>query len=233
MEKSHLQNSLPLGRTYSTPFAHWRPHNGNASEIPPDRCTKRIRKTWVPFLTVILSLAAWTSACSAAPSPTPPSPDRTGIASVDRVIDVVESGDVEAQRSLLHFAAFPCTTTEGFGGPPKCLPGEPEGTPVEALPILGAEGGHMRKSEIDTWTGVGAARLYAVYTVPATTYADAYYPVGEYSIAFFMPDWDSTVVFQVGSQGIVRVDYRFESPSEEILGLHPENLILGPFDPAD
>jgi hypothetical protein len=144
----------------------------------------------------------------------------------------VGSGDVEAQRSLLHFATFPCTRTEGLGGPPKCLPGEADRTNVEALPILGAEGGHIRRSEIDTWTGVGGATLYAVYRVPATTYSNAFYPVGEHSIAFCVPEANYIVVFQVSSQGIVRVDYRFESPSEEALGLNPGNLILGPFDIA-
>src|SRR5215208_5097270 len=58
---------------------------------------------------------------------------RTGIKEIDRVLDAI--GDTSKLRSLVQLTATRCTKQEGLGGPPKCLPGEGEGTPVEVLPF--------------------------------------------------------------------------------------------------
>ena len=48
-------------------------------------------------------------------------------------------------------------------GPPKCEPGQEEGTQVEHFPILGHEGMHIEPEEIDQVLDFHAESLYGVY----------------------------------------------------------------------
>jgi hypothetical protein len=178
----------------------------------------------------IVGLAAFGSSCSSAAALAPQPPHRTGIPAVDRVIDAVEAGDAEALRGLIRFAAFPCTTTEGPGGAPKCLESEPEGTPVEALPILGPEGGHIRRADIGSWAIEAGMKLYAVYRVRSSAFSDTFYPAGEYGVAFRASPEGSLAIYQVSEAGIVRVDYRYGFSMEDALGVDPGDIILGPLE---
>jgi len=177
---------------------------------------------------ILLSLAVTAVACTTPPSPTPPS-TRTGIAYVDAVIDAGESGDPRALKQLVFFSTFPCTAREGFGGPPKCLPGEPEATLVEALPVVGSEGGHVRMNEIDEWEGIGAARLYGVYRTGSATYSDEFFPPGEFAVVFIPAGSDSPLTLQVTQDGIVRFDQGFGPTLEELFQEHGSDFVLGPF----
>ena len=74
----------------------------------------------------------------------------TGISELDRLAAVVLDNDLEARRELLRFTTAGCTTADGLGGPPKCDPGQAEGTPVDFLPIMGpGEGLALLPGEVD------------------------------------------------------------------------------------
>lgn len=188
-----------------------------------------------PYLLLPLlaaSVAALIMACTSTGSPPPPE-NRTGISYVDTVIDAGLTGDPQDLRNLIYFSPLPCTTREGLGGPPKCLPGEPDGTVVEAFPVLGSEGGHVRKPEVDAWEGLSSAKLYAVYrTTRSNTYSDEFYPAGEFAVVFIIKESGGTVTMQVTRDGIVRIDHGFGKTVDKIYLEYKEDFILGPL-PTD
>lgn len=151
------------------------------------------------------------SACAPAVETSP----RTGIAELDNIIEVALGGDVDELRSLIQFTQTYCTYAEGLGGPPKCLSGQAEGTPVEVLPFLGSEGSFIRKDNMHDWDGVQVASLYAVYEVSDSVFTDESYPRGEYAIVFIADgEQSSGITLQVRQGRIVRIDYGFTSPPE-------------------
>jgi hypothetical protein len=141
---------------------------------------------------------------------------RTGIEVIDNVIEAVASGDREQLESLISYTTAPCTTREGFGGPPKCLEGEAEGTLVDGLPMIGSEGGHIRKDEIGNWTGVDASALFAVYRNSEEGVNEPYYPRGEYAVVFLTGEGPSAITLRIAEGGIVRVDYPFTESLEQL-----------------
>jgi hypothetical protein len=176
----------------------------------------------VPICVLLLA------ACSDPSTPTS-GPPQTGIPYVDAVIDAGLSGDPQAIRELIHLGSFPCTVRSGLGGPPKCLPGEAEGTMVQAFPVLGSEGGHVRAAELDSWEGIGQPALAAVYRTGTDTYADEFFPAGEYAVAFTLTDPDGTVTMQVTQDGIVRIEHGFGLTLSEMYEKHKEDFLLAPF----
>jgi hypothetical protein len=144
---------------------------------------------------------------------------RTGIEDIDNVLAAVASGDRSELESLIQYTTAPCTTLEGFGGPPKCRDGEAEGTLVEALPMIGSEGGFIRKEEIDIWTGVDAASLFAVYQVAEEGVEEEYYPRGEYAVVFLPNENGVGVTLRILDGRIVRVDYPFYASLQELKNL--------------
>ena len=198
-------------------------------------------------ITLVLLLILGTAACAPvtplAPESTPtsqpvsaeayhPLSTRIGIESVDRVLDAVESGDPQALRAQVEFLTAPCTKQEGFGGPPKCREDEAEGTPVEGLAFLGSEGGIIRKDEIENWTGVDAAGIYAVYAVNAAVISsEQYYPIGKYVILLVRGENEPAVALRIGETGIVRVDEIFDFAPESLAAkveAEALNVILPP-----
>ena len=153
---------------------------------------------------------------------------RTGIAEIDAVIETVLSGARQEQLELLQFSSLPCTQAEGLGGPPKCAGGEEEGTVVEVFPILGSEGHHMRRGEIDSWEGLPASDVFAVYRVSDQVYSDASYPAGEYGIVFILEEGEPAVNAHVRDGRIIRLDYLFVDPSEIDLEQLASEIILAP-----
>lgn len=141
---------------------------------------------------------------------------RTGIEEIDNVIAAVASGDREQLEGLLSYTTAPCTTLEGFGGPPKCLEGEAEGTLVDGLPMIGSEGGHIRKDEISIWNGVDASALFAVYRNSEQGVNEPYYPRGEYAVVFLTGEGPSAITLRIADGGIVRVDYPFAESLEQL-----------------
>lgn len=154
--------------------------------------------------------------------------NHTGIPDVDHVIDIVLARDLVAQVQLLQFSTLPCTYREGLGGPPKCLDGEAEGTEVEAFPILGPEGHHLRKEEMADWAGIQASDVYAVYRNTKQVYSDEAYPAGEYAIMFTTDSENFYLTLQVTGGKIVRLDNNFGNPADIDLEQAASEIILAP-----
>jgi hypothetical protein len=105
---------------------------------------------------------------------------------------------------------------EGLGGPPKCNPGEAEGTPVEVFPVGGpGEGTFVRREHMNTLPLPPLKSLYAVYKVSPTAYRADYWPAGDYGVVFLRAD-NSFLVALVEPEGIVRLDYPAASTPEDL-----------------
>lgn len=186
-----------------------------------------------------LSTALFLAGCSSSTSTTQtvdltdyhPLDTRTEIRDVDSVLAAVASGNPRELYALINYTVAPCTMAEGLGGPPKCAEGEEDGTLLEVLPILGSEGGFIRRSEIGNWQGVDVTGLYAVYRVSAGALNEEYYPPGEY-IVFFVPrENEPAVALRIARGGIVRVDYLFDVFPESLSTLierDTSEVILAP-----
>jgi len=160
---------------------------------------------------------------------------RTGVHIVDAIIEAVLADDLDAERALVHYTTTACTTESGLGGPPKCRADETEGTLVEAFPVLGVEGRHVRREEIDGVFLSGSKALYAVFRVPAEAFDADYWPAGEYGVVFVHDDphrpYLAATTFLADAGGIVRVVYS-QSPTSSLrmdYGLEVEEFILPPF----
>jgi hypothetical protein len=136
-------------------------------------------------LLIALKVVSLLSNCNPAPPPTPPTTP-TGIPYVDEVIEAVQSGDLQAFKTLFVLSTVPCTTERGLLRQPLCAEGETEGTPVQTWPMLSSDLGHLRTNEIRAWQGIGEAQLYAVYRTGPYTYADEFFSSGEYAVAFIL-----------------------------------------------
>lgn len=159
---------------------------------------------------------------------------RTGIQDIDPILDVVDSGNSQALRSLIQFTNSNCTKAEGLGGPPKCLEGEVEGTPVEVLPFLGPEGHFLRKAEMENWPGISASGLYAIYEVSPSAYSDENYPAGEYAIMLLDKENASAISLQIHNGKIVRIDDIFDTSPDFLKGWlqrEASKMILAPLNP--
>ena len=164
-----------------------------------------------------LCVMALVSACGSRPSPS-----QTGMAELDAIVEVATKGDVQDLQRFIGYTESRCTHAEGLGGPPKCLEGEEEGAAVEVLPILGPEGGFIRKDDIGSWQGVQVSRLHAAYEVSRAAYSDANYPAGEYALVFLgEPDSQSSLTLQVRKGKIVRIDYGLTYPPV----IRPEDVL--------
>jgi hypothetical protein len=154
---------------------------------------------------------------------------RTGVEEIDRILDA--SGDVQKLRALVAFTSTKCTKQDGLGGPPKCLPGEEEGTPVDVLPFLGPEGSFLRKAEIGHWPGFETSGIFAIYQVSSNAYSDENYPAGHYAILFLGEENQPAISLRVREGRIVRVDYVFDDSPESLdatLQRESARLILAP-----
>jgi len=167
---------------------------------------------------------------------TPPQPEinvpeqtgPTGIAKLDRLIETVLADNPQEELSLIRFSSLACTNAEGLGGPPKCRVGEVEGIIVEVLPILGPEDHHVRQSEMDTWEGIPASSVYAVYRVSERAYSEDAFPAGEYAIVFLNESDEFSITTQVAGGKIVRLDYYYGDPSQIDLEQVASEIILAP-----
>ena len=156
---------------------------------------------------------------------------RTGIAGIDTVLEAVESNDPQKLRDAIHYPTLACNTVNALGGPPACHEGEAEGTLVEALPILGSEGGHLRKEDIKDSFVLDVIGLYAVYRVSEKVFSDANYPKGDYGVILVGADNSSNVVLQIKEGGIVRIDFVMTDAPDarrNILERDASEVILAP-----
>jgi hypothetical protein len=145
---------------------------------------------------------------AAGPQAYPPE-TTTGIAIIDQVIKAGLAADHSALAGLVHFSTLACTQKEGLGGPPKCLASEPEGTQVEVLPFLGAEGSHVRKADVSADSFKGQYALLAAFKVKTPAHADPDFPAGKYAVVFKASGADQStgiVTLHLDDQGIIRLD---------------------------
>jgi hypothetical protein len=164
------------------------------------------------------------------PTPAPikvlPPTTRTGIQEIDDVIAAALAHDLAALRQLIRYTLTGCTKAEGLGGPPKCEPGEAEGTRVEVFPILGSEGGFVRRSSIDRVLPLNLKGLYGVYRVPANAYREVYWPSGRYGLVLIRDD-ESAMTLLVEDGGIVRIVHHLQ-PLETALAHDVGDWLLPP-----
>jgi hypothetical protein len=176
---------------------------------------KRARSFSVILITIIVLLSACTSLQTEPNKASTTPQNQTGVAELDRIIAIALKGNVVELRSILGFTQTKCTFADGLGGPPKCLDGEQEGTPVEVLPFLGPEGYFVRKADIGSWKGVNMSELFAVYQVSDMAFSDENYPAGEYAIVFIGdPENKTSITLQIRQGRIVRIDNGFGYPPE-------------------
>jgi hypothetical protein len=119
-------------------------------------------------------------------------------------------------------------TVEGLGGPPPCLEGESEGTLVDVIPLIGGEGGHLRREEIRSWQGLTVTELVAAYRLSDQVFADVNYPAGEYGLLFSGALEAESVTVHVRDGGIVRIDHHMGASLEEIVQREAGEMILEP-----
>jgi hypothetical protein len=177
--------------------------------------------------------ASLLGSCTAGLTPTATTP--TGIPYVDKVIEAAQCEDPQAISALFVYREVPCTKEKWLLRQPLCEEGETDGTLVETIPILSSDLGHHRKKKNHAWPGMCESRLYAVYRTGPYTYADEFYPAGEYAVAFLQEGSEFATIFQVTREGIVRIDYcgvRLDicsgSTIEEIFQENKSAFVLGP-----
>jgi hypothetical protein len=188
------------------------------------------------LISACLPLSTPTQATAQEPQPPSardyhPLESQVGIEEIDNVLIAVASGDLQTLRSLVSFTTAKCTLLDGLGGPPQCLPGEAEETPVEVLPFLGSEGSFIRKDEIENWQGIEASGLYAIYRVSEDVKSEEYYPAGKIAIIFVPLENRPAASLRLGEGRIVRVDQIFDTfpeSLEAILQREASELILAP-----
>jgi len=190
----------------------------------------------ISMIFLIMGIAACTPIIAATSTLSPtlteryyPLTTRTGIEEIDRILDA--SGDLQKLRSLIRFTSTRCTKLDGLGGPPKCLQGEQEGTPVEVLPFLGPEGSFLRKNEIKNWQGFEASGIYAIYEISSGAFSDENYPAGQFAILFGGKENQPAVSLHISAGRIVRIDYIIDNSHEAldaILQREAARLILAP-----
>jgi hypothetical protein len=131
---------------------------------------------------------------AASPTPGDPAPAPTAtpgddnIAILHTIVSAVARGDRAALDELVALQSLPCTTAQGAGGPPKCEPGEADGTVVDVLALSSCEGGWVRASQVPATM----AQLFDGITSVHSTWraTDRVYPEGgDYAVLLTgMPD---------------------------------------------
>ena len=159
---------------------------------------------------------------------------RTGNPEVDTVIEAFLFGENIARTELVQLTESACTLADGFGGPPKCMAGEAEGTLVLAFPVLYSEGVHMRPNELQAIFDFSVRGLVAVYQVPKSAYTESYWPAGEYGIVFTSIDGNipHTVIVFTAAGKIVRLESNPGLLPSDTLAARSDAFILPPCIPS-
>lgn len=134
-------------------------------------------------------------------------------------------------RSLVEYVSTACTTADGLGGPPKCNPGESEGTMVEVFPILATEGHFVRPEEINPALEIVAKGLYAVYRPLPTPNAEDWWPSGDYALLFDREfnDIPNPVTALVQDGKLVRLVFSIGiTPAQILDGIPVEQILITP-----
>jgi hypothetical protein len=136
----------------------------------------------------------------------------TGLPELDQLAKVILTNDLAARRELVRYTTAGCSNADGLGGPPKCQPGQSEGTPVDYLPVLGpGEGVPVLPEAIDETLDFQAEELYAAYRRADEPVRDIYYRPGEYGLFFTTGEQGAAIQYVLVHADmagrIVRLDY--------------------------
>jgi hypothetical protein len=155
---------------------------------------------------------------------------RTGIDEIDKVIDVILGNDIYARLDMVRLTTTACTIADGLGGPPKCEPGELNGTIVDVFPVSNGEGHHVRWDKVQPVFDFTVRGLSAVYVVPEDVYRADYWPAGEYGIVFTSEDdgYPHTIILLVEDGQIVRLEFIPIWPPFDLIRQKSDEFILSP-----
>jgi len=177
-------------------------------------CQPAAPSSSAPTRTPVVPTLTAMPATSAAPAPATlpsaadagyPPGTRTNIAVLDAIIDAVTANDPARVRELTHYTRVGCTTAEGLGGPPKCQAGESAGMEVEAVPVMGAEGYALRRTDPGVGISADGYRLLAaIANVEEAIRAEEWWLPAQYALVFVTPDSTGAVILSVDDVGIVR-----------------------------
>jgi hypothetical protein len=138
--------------------------------------------------------------------------------------------------SLVQYISTTCTTSDGFGGPPKCAPGEADGTIIEVFPVSEMEGYYVRPEAIADTFAFQVDRLYAVYRPTPGADPQEYWPTGEYALLFErqVNDISQPVTVFVTGGKIVRLGFSYGVDPGTLLNQVPiERILFTPKEAGD
>lgn len=150
------------------------------------------------------------------------------------VLEAIIFGTMDERKDLVSYTTVACTNADGLGGPPKCEPGQDEGTLLEVLPILSGEGTFASPQEIDTALDFVVMGLYSIYRVPEDAFKADYWPPAEYGLVFTreMNAVPFPLTVYVDDGRIVSIVHHFGTAPEELIKQLPLEAILLPPDKA-
>jgi hypothetical protein len=160
-----------------------------------------------------------------------PVPEEELPAEIRPVVEAIMSGSIDQRRELIQYLTTPCTTQTGaLGGPPACMEGEEEGTPVEVFPILGSEGSFLRRDEIDRGLQFMVKGLYAVYQETRNPEELPYWTSGGYALIFDRDenDFPLPITVLVRDGKIIRITHHVGITPEDILKSVPVSQVVLP-----
>src|SRR4030067_2390840 len=127
--------------------------------------------------------------------------------------------------ALTPTVASACTRAEYSVAPPLCRAGQAEGTQVEVFPYREYRGSNYAAPEdLDAFLQVPRGGLYAVYRIPEGSFAEAWWPVGEYSVVFVSAEGDLGVEVVIEGDDVVRIEFWPLTPGEALDGAEVEYL---------
>ncbi len=105
---------------------------------------------------------------------THPAGTRTGVEDVDVVLDAIEAGDVDALVSMAAYEMVPCDNHPGPGIilPPRCPPGVPDGTPVQALKVASSTWRWVSPEALPVYLRLGLRSMHGLFGVEEAKVGD-------------------------------------------------------------
>jgi hypothetical protein len=149
-----------------------------------------------------------------------PTEARSGVLELDEIIEALLARDRETLRGLARYTTIACTTQDGLGGPPKCKPGQAEGTLVQVLPVQSGEGDYLYLEGIDYTldTLVNISGLVAAYRLADEAPTEPWQPTEEYALVFLQHtgEYPHVLTLYVKAGKIVRLG---DAPGETLANL--------------
>ena len=155
---------------------------------------------------------------------------RTGIDEIDKVIDAILDVGIDARLELIHLTRTACTTADGFGGPPKCEPGQSDGTIVDVFPVSSGEGHYLRPDQLRHALGFTVRGIVAVFVVPEDAHRAEFWPAGTYGVIFSSEAGGHPHIITVFVENgrIIRLDFSPVWPPFDLIQQMSDEFIIAP-----